>query len=108
MAADDQDRPGRQKAAPARRAGGEKRCEYVRVAAGIVAQVDDEARHWLGIEHGPQLRVELREGQVRPLAFMDECAGFPAAKNDDQVHAMTQALLRLMRTNGGPRRTWIG
>jgi phage terminase large subunit-like protein len=50
----------------------------------------------------------LREGQVRPLAFMDECAGFPAAKNDDQVHAMTQALLRLMRTNGGPRRTWIG
>ena len=40
-------------------------------------------------------------------AFMDECAGFPTAKNDDQVDAMTQALLRLMLTNGGPRKAWI-
>jgi predicted phage terminase large subunit-like protein len=30
-------------------------------------------------------------------AFIDECAMFPAGRNDDQVDAMTQALLRLQR-----------
>lgn len=33
-------------------------------------------------------------------AFIDECASFPAGKNDDQVDAMSQALLRLQAQSG--------
>lgn len=63
--------------------------------AAAVSPLVEAGNVWLP---DPMLNADL-DNDLRPFAwvgdFVEECAGFPTAKHDDQVDAMSQALNRL-------------
>jgi len=63
--------------------------------AAAVSPLIEAGNVWL-----PAPELELIEGESAPFAwvgdFIEECAGFPNGKHDDQVDALSQALKRLI------------